>query len=301
MQQTNKPVSKAKVAIMWAVFLANIVFWCGFWVWRHRNDAPPLGEEPGMGFFQAIGMILIGGFFLAAGSGCYVTVVFSNCLTFNFSQPVWSGLKPKVFLANIVVPLLFALGVGFVLSAFLTPVLLASGLRSGIAGLLPVLGMVGLLQVIQMWVQIWAPLERRIIQKRLAAQGLSREQLQSAVLVGLSDPRRNSFKKFGCIEEDIGALWLAPEQLVYYGDHERFSITRDQLTEIERRSDAGSVTILSGLAHVILHVKLPDGGERQIRLHIEGVPTLGSKRKVMDELANAIVRWHSSATFATAA
>jgi hypothetical protein len=293
MQQTRKPVSKVKVAVMWAVLLGNIVFWCGFWIWHYRNDSPP--DEAGTGLFRALGMIVIGGFFLVAGVLSYIAVLFSNCLTFNFNEPVWRAFKPKLFLANIIVPLLGALGIGFILSAFATPALSGFGIVPGVAGLLPVMVMVAVLQVCQMWIQIWAPLERRLIRKRLKSQGLSDAQLQTAVLVGLSDPRRSSFKKFGRIEEDVGALWIAPEQLVYYGDVERFSITREQLVQIERRSDAGSVSILSGMAHVILHVRLPDGSERQVRFHIEGVPTQGVKRKVMDQLADAIVHWHSSA------
>jgi hypothetical protein len=51
---------------------------------------------------------------------------------------------------------------------------------------------------------------------------------------------------------------------------------------------------LSGLAHIILHLKLADGSERQIRLHVEGVPTQGKKRKGMDDLADAIARWHAN-------
>jgi len=301
MQQIDKPVSKLKVVLMWTILLGNVLFWCSFWVWHHRGDAPTQTDEPGMGLFRAIGMIVIGGFFLVAGVASYIAVLFSNCLTFGFNQPVWAAFKPKMFLANIVVPLLSALGIGFIVSAFATPILLGLGIAPGIAGLLPVLAMVALLQVTQMWVQIWAPLERRLISKRLKAQGLNDAQLQTAILVGLSDPRRSSFKKFGGIEEDVGALWIAPDQLVYYGDIERFSITRDQLTQIERRSDAGSATILSGLAHVILHVRSVDGSERQIRFHIEGVPTQGAKRKAMDRLADAIVHWHSSATPAAVA
>jgi hypothetical protein len=295
MQQTKKPVSKVKVALMWAILVGNVVFWCGFWIWHHRADAPTAADEPGMGLFRAIGMIVIGCFFLVAGVVSYLAVLFSNCLTFNFKNPVWSGFKPKLFLANIIVPVQGALGIGCMLSAFATPILLGIGIAPGVAGFLPVMAMVALLQVCQMWIQIWAPLEKRLIRKRLKAQGLNDAQLQTAILVGLSDPRRSSFKKFGRIEEDVGALWFAPDQLVFYGDIERFSISRDQLMQIERRADVGSTSILGGLAHVILHVRLPDGSERQIRFHIEGVPTQGAKRKGMDQLADAIVQWHSSA------
>ena len=295
MEQTSKPVSKVKVVVMWVVLLGNLVFWCGLWLWHHRSDGPPPAEGAGEGLVRAIGMIVLGGFFFMAGVAGYLAVVFTDCLTFNFSQPVWAGLRGKLFVANIFVPLLAALGLGFALSVFLSPVLLALGLSSGIASLLPVLGMVAVLQIGQMWIQIWAPVEKRIIRKRLLAQGVVNAQLQTAALVGLSDPTLSSFKKFGGVEDDIGALWVSPDRLVYFGDIEQFTITRDRLVQLERRADAGSATILGGLAHIILHVELPDGSKRQIRLHTEGLLTMGQKRKAMDQLAGAIANWHSSA------
>ncbi len=76
---------------------------------------------------------------------------------------------------------------------------------------------------------------------------------------------RSSFKKLTMVEEDIGALWVGPEQLVYWGDNDQFGITRDQLTEIERKADVGGTSMLGGITHLILHVRLPDGSERQVR------------------------------------
>jgi hypothetical protein len=63
---------------------------------------------------------------------------------------------------------------------------------------------------------------------------------------------------------------------------------------IERKADAGSATMLSGTAHVILEIKQPDGSLRQIRLHSEGVWTLGASRRRMDEFAQRIVTWQQS-------
>jgi hypothetical protein len=140
--------------------------------------------------------------------------------------------------------------------------------------------------------------EQRVIWKRLLAQGVEPAQMPSAVLVGISDPTHSSLKKFGAVEDDIGALWFEPGELRYRGDSEQFVIAREQLVQIERRADAGSATVLSGVTHVILHVKQPDGTQRQIRLHTEGVWTMGLKRKTMDQLAQAIVQWHDKAVAA---
>jgi len=55
--------------------------------------------------------------------------------------------------------------------------------------------------------------------------------------------------------------------------------------------DTKSTTMLSGTAHVILHVRLAGGGARQIRLHNEGVWTMGGKKRASDELAARINEW----------
>jgi hypothetical protein len=143
-------------------------------------------------------------------------------------------------------------------------------------------------------VQVWTPLVERVITKRLLAQGLSTAQLQPAVLIGISNPERSSFKKFGSVLDDIGALWIGPEQLVFWGDGEQFAIQREQLARIERKADAGGASILGGIAHVILHVRLPDGADRQIRLHTVNHWTMGRHRQAMDRLAEQIARWQAA-------
>jgi hypothetical protein len=109
----------------------------------------------------------------------------------------------------------------------------------------------------------------------------------------LSNPQSGIAKRFGSIEEDMGALWVAPDRLAFRGDVEQFDLTRDQIAQIERRADKGSTTMLAGIAHVVLHVRLPIGTVRQIRLHVEGLWTMGQKRRAMDTLAEAIDRWYA--------
>ena len=65
------------------------------------------------------------------------------------------------------------------------------------------------------------------------------------------------------------------------------------LLQIERRADNRGQTVLGGIRHVILHIALPGGAERQVRLHVEGLWTLGQKRRVMDRLAEQIETWHA--------
>jgi hypothetical protein len=183
----------------------------------------------------------------------------------------------------------FALGLGFMVSAGLGIFL---GRTDDSLNVTPVMVTLGIVLVAKLWFLEWGPLEKKAITKRLEAQGITAAQLQAAFLVGLSTPSASMSKRFASIEEDIGALWVGPEQLVYYGDTERFAITRAQILQIERKADTRSTTMLGGIAHVILHVALVDGTERQIRFHTEGVWTMGRKREAMDSLGEAIVRWH---------
>ena len=282
--------SKVRIALMWAFLIGNIAFWIGFFLWRGSLQAPR--ESASFDLVRVVFMLLMGGLFLGAGVVGYVVVLFTHCLSFDFNHPVWPGVKGKLFIANILVPLTGGLGLGFMLSSVLTPLLLASGLNSEIAGLLPVLAMVGVVQVAQLWVMVWAPLERRLIARRLQVLGITPEQLKSAFLVGLSNPASGMLKRFGSIEEDIGALWITQDQLVYWGDGERFGISREQLTAIDRQADNRSVSLLAGITHVMLLVKTPTGVDRQIRLHTEGQWTLGQKRQMMDRLSQAILQWH---------
>ena len=250
-----------------------------------QDSAPPV--------VHSVVSILFGGFFMVLGLVGYLAVTYTGCFTFDFSRPVWMAVKTKLFFVNIIIPVVLALGAGFILSAFLGLVLKTMGMDSGMADFLPVMLMIGCFQAMQLWVLIWSPMERLIIERRLAPLGIKPEQLRTAVLVGLSNPASCFTKRFAAIEEDIGALWVGPEQLIYWGDGEQFGISREQIVEIERKADNRSTTVLGGIAHIILHVGLPDDSVRQIRLHMEGVWTMGQKRRTMDSVADAITKWHS--------
>jgi hypothetical protein len=295
MATTNKPPSKLLIILMWLLMVGMIVFWVVFWLWRNHANPPSTQEietKPAGIAQHSIISLFIGGFFLVGGGMAYALAVFTGCLTFSYNKPVWTGVKVRMYFANIIVIVLLALGAGFFSSAFLAPFLMMLGLNAGMANLVPVMLMLGIVQVVFLWVLLWSPLERRIIKERLKALGIAPAQLQNATLVGLSNPVRSSFKKFGAVEEDMGALWVGPEQLIYWGDGEQFGIAREQVVEIGRSADAGSTSVLGGISHVILHVRLADGNIRQIRLHTEGIWTMGGKRRAMDALAEAINNWH---------
>ena len=290
MQRTRKPVSKLKMLLMWGIFLGFTIGWIAFLLWQ-RRDRPAVAEPP-TDVVHTMVMVVLGGFFLAGGVAGYLVLLATNCFTMKFDRPVWSGVKDRLYLANVVVLTGAALGLGFGLTPWLSPLLTGFGLTGELAMFLPVMALVVALQIVRIFVLIWAPMERRLIARRLQARGITPAQLQGASLVGISNPLRSSFKKFSQVEEDVGALWVGPEQLIYWGDNDQFAVRREQLTQIERKADAGGTTMLVGVTHIILHVQQPDGSERQIRLHTEGHWTMSGKGRAMDALEERIVAWH---------
>ncbi len=292
----TKSVSKWRVARKWMLVVGLIVGISAV-AFILRIVSPPPGETAAPednSMVRTIFFGVLGVFTLGCGVAGYIVAIFTNCLTFNFNHPVWANMKLKKYFLNIFVTVGLSVGPGLILAGILGPILAgAFGLPVAQASLLPMLGFIVLFQVFQLWILIWTPVYRRMIQKRLAAMGITKEQLQQGILAGLSDPASGRGKRFAAIEEDMGALWVAPDRLAFRGDVEQFDLTRDQIAEIERKEDKGSTSMLAGIAHVILHVRLPDGSIRRIRLHTEGQWTMGQKRHAMDGLAYTITNWYS--------
>jgi hypothetical protein len=288
---------KWKIVAGWALVVGVTVFWVVFWFnlqGRPESDGES-PDESGPSWLHSLVLLVLGGIGLVAGLIAYLVVIQTQCFTFNFQRPVWANAKAKIYLANILVPTIFILGVGLMLAALLTPLLERLGFSKEAAWLTPIIGSLVVLQLALVWVNLWAPLEKRLTLKRLAAQGITPEQIRLGSFVGLSDPTRSSLKKLTAIEDDVGMVWIDAERLVYFGDKEHFNFTPEQVLAAERKVDAASTTALSGTAHLILRVRQPDGAERQIRLHTEGVWTLGQKRTAMNALAQRIEDWLAAA------
>ena len=86
-------------------------------------------------------------------------------------------------MAKIIVPVLISLGAGGLLSVPVSPMLQGLGMDPQLAYMLPVLGMIVILQIVQLVVFMWTPLAKRLITKRLTARGVSLEQLQGQRLM----------------------------------------------------------------------------------------------------------------------
>lgn len=253
------------------------------------EEAPAL--EAMTGFFVLLVLGVVG---LAAGFAAYFIVLATHCFTFNFNQPVLRSLKARLFVANIIVTFLLLGGPAGILGAPLMLLLVKAGLPFGTALIGGVLGLFFLLQFLVVWLQIWAPLTKSIINRRLAAYGATPEQLASAVLVGIADPARSSLKKLGMIVDDVGALWITPEALAYRGDSDYFDITPAQFIALERKADAWHTAALAGAVHVLVRFRKPDGCERIVRFYSADGWTLRAKARALDRLAEQIARWEES-------
>lgn len=293
-QPPRKSGSVWKAILGWLLVLVMTFGIIGLWLWsesRKQRLVPESEHGPGFSIFLfAFGILC-----LVAGVVAYFIVLRTNCFLSDFSRPMWNEMKSRIYLANIFVPLLVMMGIGFMLSVFLTPKLRQHGVSESLAFFIPVMGCLAAMQVVLVWFVIWSPMEKSFIRKRLLARGISETQLQTGMYIGLSNPEKSSMKKFGSVEEDMGMLWFDPGQLTYWGDGEAFTIQHYELVDVERQVDGASTTALSGTAHVILRVRRANGSERRLRLHSEGVSTLGGKRVAMNQLAENIAAWRAAA------
>jgi hypothetical protein len=294
MAQPHKPLGmRWKIIGGWALVVGNLIFWIWFWVFRGERPPPEMysASEPVPRMAQSIVFMVLGAFVVALGFGVYAIVVRTNCFTFNFDMPVWKAAKRKIYVANIFVQVILLVGTGMILAGMLNRMLERAGLSANAAYLAPMLASLFLGQLTFVWVNLWAPIERRLIEKRLAAKGISTQRIAEGMLIGLSDPTRSSLKKFTAIEDDVGMLWAENESLTYLGDSRQFNYTRLEVERMEQKADGASTSALSGTVHPILYVKESDGVERAIRLHAEAVWTLGQKRIAMNGIAERIRNW----------
>ena len=271
-----------------AVMVGSI--WLSFSLAGHRpSGAVPVGSSVQVG----IALWFFGAVLIVLAAMAYAVVLVTDCFNFDFQRPFFKNFGVKLWTANLIMMLLLAGGIGLIA---------APAVARMLSGLLPqtVLFPISFFapfiaaQLLLIWFTIWAPLEIQVIRRRLKAMGLSDQQLAGGMYVGISDPGKASLRKFGLIEEDFGMLWLAPDQLVYYGDAFSFSATRQELIQIERKADAGNTSAYFGAVHVIAHFQFADGTQRRIRFHTEGNWTMTAKARALNRLAERIEAWRRS-------
>lgn len=236
-------------------------------------------------------LVLLGAAFLVFSASSYLLVVGIRAGVRDFQGPIWRDLKARLFVASVVVYFTGGLGAGLILAGYLTPMLLAQGMAPWAGRLLPVaLGLV-LLPSLQTWVNPWAPLQRRLLLRRLSAQGLDQNKLRSAVFVGILEPGKPRESVRGGLEREGGGLWIEPNRIVYKGDADAFEFRRDEVIRISRRADSGRTTLPSGILQPSITFRSPGGGEREIQFQSLGCWTTGAARKASSELACRLEAW----------
>ncbi len=259
-----------------------------------RGDGPAVEPEPEAAapmLMSSLVTLIFGGLSFGAGIFAYVVVLVTNAFTFNFNKPFWKSMKTKLWFFNTGILVFVALGFGFAGQAFAGPILQGLGLPASLSHLVPLLGALLVTQAAMVLVNLWAPVEKASVQRRLASYGVSARDIDGGWLVGISDPEKSSFKKLTMIEEDLGMLWFRGDQLIYRGDTQAFEMRRDDFLEVERATDAGSALAYGGVVDLILRFRTEDGAERRVRLHATSSWHLGAVKKTLDALAVRLNAW----------
>ncbi len=282
-------------------FLLIVFVLIGFFLLGGKLIGLFISHEPAPGIFRVTGHLVNVLFAAAFGALAvavigYVAVLLTNCFTFDFNRPFFSKFKKKLYFINIAVSLGLSLAIGFFVSVPVTPILARLDLPEPLPFIAPILISLISVQLILIWVDIWAPLNRAVLRKRMTALGIDPISLGKGTLVGFSDPARSSFKKLTLVEDDAGVLWIEPAQLVYRGDTEDFELKRDDIISIGCKADAGSMASYAGAVYPILLYRNADGSERSIRLHAWGSWSMGGLTKSLRLLSSKLKSWHSSGT-----
>ncbi|MHC4441121.1 MAG: hypothetical protein ACYTF1_15850 [Planctomycetota bacterium] len=288
---------KRALGVLFIVMVIVVGGLFGLWITGtfEYEDPSTVSEEPQDLIFSVV-VFVFAFIAFAIGLAGYYLVLCTCCFTNDFSRPFFRSLKAKLYVANIVVSLFIVLGLALFVSVFIRPILLAAGISPLYSFMIPAFGAFFILNFVLMWFQIWAPLEKKVIARRLGALGIPLQYIQTGTYIGVSDPTKSSFKKMTLVEDDCGMLWVTPTTISYRGDTETFDIQRDQLIEVERRADAGDNDSLAGVVNVIMKIRQDDGQQRSIRLHCEGCWTQSAKARAMDRLTSEITQWQENLT-----
>lgn len=237
----------------------------------------------GIRFITGVVLAVLGSLMTFGG---YLLVLLTTCFTFRFERPVYSGFKKRLWVANLLLPVVMIVALAGVVD---TALVLGAGFASlgsppWWATVIPALVLGNLFTSV---FGIWSPVEARLIRKRLQALGISLQQLRAGIYLGISDPARSDWRKM-VLEDDVGMLWLERGRLTYRGDVDEFSIAPDELTHIERVVVGSSLAAHLGLRHIVLHL---NEGDRRVRLHVEDCFTPSGQRRTTDHLAARLAAW----------
>ena len=274
------------VSIALGIFASQMMF---------NNPQPgAAAQRTGSASMPAVAIILfmaMGMFFSFVGMVSYAAVLATNCFTFRYDRPVWlKGFTLRLRLVNIIVPLFLLLGLGSLATVLFGSVLAIAGVPLKAAILIPFFCVLVPGQFFLAWFNIWAPMDKTLIRKRLSAIGIAPARMDGGFYAGISDPSVSSFRK-GLIEDDVGMIWLDADAIVYRGDARNLNIKRSQLLQIERVVDKGSMAAYAGAVHVILLWQDDKGAQNRTRIHVMNCFTLSGIAHSLDKLADDLKRW----------
>ena len=274
------------VSIAVGIFASQMMF--------HNPQPGATAARTGSGSMPAVAIVLfmaMGMFFSFIGMISYAAVLATNCFTFKYDRPVWlKGFTLRLRLVNIIVPLFLLLGLGSLATVLFGSVLAIFGVPLKAAILVPFFCVLVPGQFFLAWFNIWAPIEKALIRKRLLAIGIAQERMNEGFFSGISDPSISSFRK-GLIEDDVGMMWLDADAILYRGDARNLEIKRSQLLQIERVVDKGSMAAYAGAVHVILLWQDEKGAQNRTRIHVMNCFTLSGIARSLDKLAADLKSW----------
>ena len=290
-----KTLSPLKRFFGFLMLLAVIVVAGALGVWmRLREGSPGPSAVAAAPLVAHVIVAVMGAIGLVFGALVYALLVATRCFTFDFSTPVYRPLKARLWLANLVVGLFVTIGFGLMMAPALA-LALAPLLPPGVVGLLAFFLPLVVLQFVLAWLNLWSPVELALIRRRQEALGVAPEVQAQGLFVGVSDPSRSSWKKFGRIEEDLGILWLHPAALIYRGDATGWDLPAPGVVAVERSADSGATSSYFGASGVVLRTVDAYGRESRIRLHPQGAWTLTGQARRLDELAERLQAWKDEA------
>jgi MFS family permease len=297
MQDDTKPKLSGRKRLLGLAALVMVIggsMWFGSTV-AHRLGGQPSSSPPvAVGPLASVLLAGLGIIILLLGAGAYAVMVATGAMTFTYSKPLFRGLKVRLWVVNLLVGLMLQCGLALVVAPMLVQVV-AQLLPLTVAFPLCFFGPFILAQFAFIWFQIWGPLERIVIARRLRAEGIPDTALADGIYVGISDPSKNSFKKLSLVEDDVGMLWFGPERLIYRGDSMAWQVARGHLLAVDQRADAGSASSYFGAVHVIIRFRDENGTEQTWRLHSEGDWTMTRRARSLDRLAAALESWREGA------
>jgi hypothetical protein len=262
-----------------------------------RSLAPGAVSGPTIisGAIPRVVLAVLGLIVMLAAVGLYGLILLTNCFTLNFSRSFIRAYGRKLWPCDVMVKLLASTGFTFMTGPTLAS-LLSQILPIEVAQPVGYFGSFICSQIFLVWFQMWAPLDRRLIVRRMRAIGVPPERIATGLVTGTTGLDFGPRKWFRIVDEDdLGMLWFDQDRLVFLGDACAWSITRDQLSGIERAAMKSATSAYFGAVHVILVFRRDDGSSGAIRLHAPGRWTQTAKARALDDLADRIESWMSAA------